>query len=55
MKTWRVTFEGRVRETYWITAETADEARNCYWRFEPNVSEVLDGDVIDVKEEGDDE
>lgn len=55
MKQWIVTFEGRVREMYWVTAETADEARNCYWEFEPGVSEVFDGEVIDVEEVDDDE
>ena len=55
MKQWIVTFEGRVRETYWVTAETADEARNCYWEFEPGTSEVLDGAVVSVEEEPGDE
>lgn len=53
MKRWIVTFEGRVRETYLVEAETAEEARDTWHDVEPEYSDVIDGGVIDVMEDDD--
>ena len=52
MKTWIVTFEGRVRETYLVDAETEAEAREKWSDYEPDISEVLDGAVVSVEGAG---
>ena len=51
MKQWTVVYEGRVRETYLVEAETESEAREKWSDYEPDTSEVLDGAVVSVEEE----
>lgn len=55
MPEFEVTYEGRVREVYFVEADTAEEAREKYSDQEPYSSEVLDGGVVSVGEATDDE
>ena len=50
MPQFEVIYEGTVREIYYVSAETGDEAREIWSDEEPSYSEVIDGDVVDVKE-----
>lgn len=50
MPEFEVTYEGRVREIYFVEADTAEEARVKYSDLEPYSSEVLDGGVVSVEE-----
>ena len=44
-----VTYEGRVRETYVVEAETSEEAMEKWFDYEPISSEVVDGSVVEVE------
>jgi len=45
-----VTYEGRVKETYVVEAETAEEAAEKWSDYEPTSSEVIDGSVVEIEE-----
>lgn len=55
MPEFEVTYEGTVRETYYVEAETAAEAREKFSEGELYRSEVLEGSVTSVEEVDDDE
>mgnify|MGYP005800126781 CR=1 FL=1 len=50
MKEFEVVYEGTVRETYYVFAETEEEANELWSEEEPSYSEVIDGDVVSVEE-----
>lgn len=50
MKEFLVIYEGRVREVYTVPANTEEEAREVWSDFEPDSSEVIDGEVVEVEE-----
>lgn len=50
MPLFEVVFEGTVRETYHVFAETEAEARENWSDEEISYSEVIDGDVVSVEE-----
>ena len=50
LKQYEVTYEGRVREVYYVTASSKDEARLIWSDDEPVISEVIDGDVMSIKD-----
>lgn len=50
MKSFELIYEGRVREVYNVMAESEDEARAKWMNSEPVVSEVVDGEITEVKE-----
>ncbi|WBL18497.1 hypothetical protein [Citricoccus sp. NR2] len=52
MPEFQVTWEGRVREIYFVEAEGAEEARRIWSDYAPDISESLDGEVTDVEEVG---
>lgn len=51
MKTYTVIYEGTIREVYSVEAHNAAEAREIWSDFEPDISEVIDGQVVEVEEE----
>lgn len=48
MPEFTVIYEGRIREEYTVEAETEEEAREKWSDTEPVVSEVIDGEVVEV-------
>lgn len=50
-KTYTVIYEGTVRETYSVEAESEEEARQKWCDYDPISSEVIDGAVREVLEE----
>lgn len=50
MTTYRVTWEGIVREVYFVEAASAEDAKNSFWTVDPDVSDTLEGSVVDVEE-----
>lgn len=55
MPEFEVTWEGRVREVYYVMAESEDEARENWPDGHLASSESFDGEVIEVAEVSDDE
>lgn len=53
MPEFTVIYEGRVREQYVVEAATEEEARQKWSDTEPEVSEVIDGEVTEVIREED--
>lgn len=53
MKTYEVIYEGTVRETYLVEANSEDEARENWHRLSdhPLSSEMIDGEVTIVRED----
>lgn len=49
-KTFTVVYEGTVHEIYTVVAESEEEARAIWSEEEPDSSEVIDGEVIEVIE-----
>lgn len=50
MPEFEVIYEGTVREVYYVEAETEDEAWETWADAEPDISEVIDGGPVSVKE-----
>ena len=50
LRQYKVIYEGRVREVYYVTATSKGEARLMWSDEEPVISEVLDGDVVSIKD-----
>ena len=50
MPQFEVVYEGTVREIYYVSAETEDEARETWFDEDPSYSEVIDGEVVYVEE-----
>lgn len=50
MATYEVIFEGTIREVYFVEAGSEDEAMDIWADVEPDVSEVLDGSLVSVRE-----
>lgn len=55
MPEYEVTWEGRVRETYYVMAESEDEARENWSDGHVAHSVSFDGEIVDVAEVSDDE
>lgn len=51
MKTYVVTYEGRIREIYLVEAKDEVEAREIWSKGAFFGSEVIDGEVTDVQED----
>ncbi|QDK01384.1 hypothetical protein SEA_WATERT_115 [Microbacterium phage WaterT] len=51
MKEYVVIYEGTIRETYLVTANSEDEAREIWSDFDAMSSEMIDGEVVDVVED----
>lgn len=49
MPTYEVIYEGTCREVYLFDAESEAEAREKWSDFEPMVSELIDGEVTEVR------
>lgn len=54
MPEYEVTWEGRVREVYYVTADSPEEARERWSDEEPTISEAWDGEVVSVRESDND-
>lgn len=50
MSTYRVTYQGTIQETYYVEADTAEEAKDSWSSFPPEQSEVIGGEVIEVEQ-----
>lgn len=48
MNEYEVIYEGRVREIYYVTASSSEEARDLWSDFEPATSETIDGEVTAI-------
>lgn len=55
MSEFTLIYEGRIREQYIVEAETEEEARDKWSDTEPFISEVVDGGIVEVFEESNDE
>ncbi len=51
MPFYEVIYEGTVREIYSVEADSEEEARKKWSDNEPVQSEVIEGDVVDIREE----
>ncbi|MCT2357059.1 hypothetical protein M3G54_01605 [Brevibacterium casei] len=51
MSEYRVVYEGRVREIYIVEAENEAEARERWSDFEPEASDVFDGEIVEVTQD----
>jgi hypothetical protein len=55
MPDFEVVYEGRIREIYYVTADSVSEARENWSNYDPVISEVTDGEAVLVEEVTDDE
>lgn len=54
MTEFEVTVHTKVKETYYVEAESAEDARMMWHNGEPNVSECIEVEDVSIKEATDD-